>query len=88
MLAGVSLRQFERRSLEYTGLAPRTLSRVARFERALKMKRATAAQWTAIAHDLDYHDQMHLIHDFRLLAGDTPGRIMKLIHSDHLISIP
>ena len=42
---------------------------------------------TYIAHDLDYHDQMHLIHDFLALAGDTPGRILRRVHADYRIGV-
>ena len=27
---------------------------------------------TTIAHDLGYHDQMHMIHDFESLSGKRP----------------
>ena len=86
--AGLSLRQLERKCLQYTGLTPKTLARISRFERALALKRQGKAQWTTIAHELEYSDQMHLIRDFRVLAGDTPGRIMRQISSHHLICMP
>lgn len=86
--AGLSVRQLERKSLLHTGLTPKTLSRIARFQRALLAKRTTNAKWTSIAHTLEYYDQMHMVHDFRMLAGDTPGRIIKQIGSDHLICLP
>ena len=84
--AGISIRQLERKSLAYTGLSPKSLARVARFERALSMRYARSMRWTTIAHELDYHDQMHLIHDFHRLAGDTPSGIMRRIRSHHLIA--
>jgi AraC-like DNA-binding protein len=28
--------------------------------------------WTDIAHDLGYYDQMHMVHDFRIFAGESP----------------
>ena len=85
--AGLSVRQLERKSLDYTGLGPKRVCRIARFERALRIKWSTGASWTAIAHDLDYHDQMHLIHDFLALAGDTPGRILRRVHADYRIGV-
>ena len=85
--AGLSVRQLERKCLQYTGLSPKTLARISRFERALALKRNSGAQWTTIAHELQYSDQMHLIRDFRELAGDVPGRIMRQISSDHLIGM-
>jgi AraC-like DNA-binding protein len=85
--AGLSIRQLERKCLECTGLSPKTLARVSRFERALALKRNSGALWTTIAHELQYSDQMHLIRDFRVLAGNTPAQIMSQIGSDHLISM-
>jgi hypothetical protein len=35
-------------------------------------KSVTGRNWTTIAHDLRYHDQMHMIHDFESLSGDHP----------------
>jgi hypothetical protein len=29
----------------------------------------TGRNWTTDAHDLGYHDQMHMIHDFESLSG-------------------
>ncbi|HEY3742214.1 MAG TPA: AraC family transcriptional regulator [Bryobacteraceae bacterium] len=86
--AGLSVRQLERKCLQYTGLSPKMLGRISRFERAMALRRASGAQWTTIAHELEYSDQMHMIRDFRSLAGDTPGRIMQRISADHLISVP
>ena len=85
--AGLSLRQFERKSLQYTGISPKTLMRIARFQRALNSRRTTGGRWTNIAHDLDYYDQMHMIHDFRLFAGDSPNRVLSNIADHHLVSL-
>jgi len=72
--AGLSLRQFERRFISEVGVSPKLYARVARFEAALEIKmRVPGLRWTDIAHDLGYHDQMHMVHDFRLLSGSTPS---------------
>jgi AraC-like DNA-binding protein len=84
--ARVTTRQLERKSLEYTGLTPKTLVRVARFQQVLKMKSASLLTWVEVAHALNYHDQMHMIRDFRIFAGDAPVRACAEIQSDHLIS--
>jgi AraC-like DNA-binding protein len=31
--------------------------------------------WTRIAHDLGYFDQMHMIHDFQALSGESPKQL-------------
>jgi len=84
--AGVTIRQLERKSLEYTGLSPKVLVRIARFQQVLKMKSASSLTWAEVAHALEYHDQMHMIRDFRIFAGDAPVRACGKIRSDHLIS--
>jgi AraC-like DNA-binding protein len=72
--AGLSTRQLERRFLEQIGMSPRMYARVARFEAALRLKRETPGlRWTRIAHELGFHDQMHMLRDFRKLSGATPS---------------
>jgi AraC-like DNA-binding protein len=83
--AGISPRQLERRSLDLTGVAPKTLIKVARFQRALKLKKR-GLSWAQVANEANYYDQMHLIRDFHDLAGDSPGKVLQQITPDHLIS--
>jgi AraC-like DNA-binding protein len=74
--AGLGMRQFERRFQREIGVAPKLYSRIVRFEAALRHKaKQPARRWTDIAHALGYHDQMHMLHDFRSLSGETPGDI-------------
>jgi AraC-like DNA-binding protein len=75
--AGLSVRHYERRFLDEIGIAPKLFARVARFQAALDMKLASPGlSWLAIAHEFGYHDQMHMIRDFRVFASDTPGGIL------------
>jgi AraC-like DNA-binding protein len=84
-LAGLSLRQFERRFLSEVGMSPKLYARVARFEAALAIKmRAPGLRWTDVAQDLGYHDQMHMVHDFRQLSGATPSDIAP--HMDDFVT--
>lgn len=77
---GLSLRQFERRFTHRIGILPKTYARVARFQSALDAKLLMPDRsWLAIAHDLAYHDQMHMVHDFHALAGAAPGEILATI---------
>jgi len=69
---GLSVRQFERRFTTVLGISPKVYARILRFEAALYRKSVTGRNWTTIAHDLRYHDQMHMIHDFESLSGDHP----------------
>jgi AraC-like DNA-binding protein len=74
--AGLSVRQFERRFIAEIGVAPKLYARVARFEAALKSKmQFPDRRWTDVAHELGYHDQMHMVHDFRELSGSTPSDV-------------
>jgi AraC-like DNA-binding protein len=77
---GLGVRQFERRFLECTGLAPKVYARIARFQTALDAKIYSPVRpWLEIAHGLGYHDQMHMVRDFHDLAGNTPGKIFSSI---------
>jgi AraC-like DNA-binding protein len=71
--SGLSLRHFERRFAAEVGMSPKLYARVARFEAAIESKaREPRLHWTDVAHDLGYHDQMHMVRDFRRLASSTP----------------
>jgi AraC-like DNA-binding protein len=73
---GLGVRQFERRFRQDVGVSPKLYARIVRFESALRRKaQQPASNWTGIAHALGYHDQMHMVHDFNSLAGDSPSRI-------------
>jgi len=78
--AGLGIRQFERLFLREIGISPKLYARVARFQNALDMKIAAPQRtWLEIAHRLRYHDQMHMIRDFQLLGGNTPGQLLSQI---------
>jgi AraC-like DNA-binding protein len=74
--SGLGIRQFERRFQREIGVGPKLYSRIVRFEAALRHKsKEPVRRWTDIARALGYHDQMHMVHDFRSLSGDTPGAV-------------
>jgi AraC-like DNA-binding protein len=74
--SGLSSRQFERRFAAHVGMSAKLFARVVRFEAALKRKKqAPGLRWTDVAHELGYSDQMHMVHDFSLLAGATPSTV-------------
>jgi AraC-like DNA-binding protein len=85
--AGLGIRQFERRFRCEIGIWPKLYARIARFEAALRRKAAAPAmQWTDVAHALGYHDQMHMVHDFNRLSGDSPtaicGQLDMFVHPE------
>ncbi|WP_435281785.1 helix-turn-helix domain-containing protein [Streptomyces koelreuteriae] len=71
---GWTSRRLARRCAEQLGLPPKRYARVRRFQRLLRRVNSGAGEpdWAALAADCGYHDQAHLIHEFRALAGITP----------------
>jgi AraC-like DNA-binding protein len=77
--SGLSQRQFERRFKQSVGVSPKRFTRVARLHRALHLKGLhTAWTWGQVAAECGYHDQMHLVHEFQDLGGDTPSTLIDL----------
>ena len=75
--SGLTLRQFERRFVAQVGVAPKRYARIIRFNAAVDRKLACPNRtWTEISHELHYYDQMHLVHDFHDLAGDSPTQLL------------
>lgn len=74
----LSVRQLERFFLREMGISPMRFARVARFQAALDTRvRRPDRSWLDIAVDSGYHDQMHLIHEFKALCGMPPTRIIE-----------
>ncbi|MGW0809802.1 DUF6597 domain-containing transcriptional factor [Nonomuraea sp. NPDC002799] len=65
---GLSERQLHRRSLVSFGYAPKTLQRIVRFQRALRLARA-GERLADVAATAGYTDQAHLAHDVKRLSG-------------------
>jgi AraC-like DNA-binding protein len=75
--AALSVRQYERRFVEETGLTPKTFARTTRFQRALDAKRLFPGRsWLSIAHAFGYFDQMHMVRDFQSLGGGAPNCVL------------
>jgi transcriptional regulator GlxA family with amidase domain len=76
----VSPRQLERRFAREIGVPPKSYARIARFQTALDAKLANPRRtWLDIAHQLQYHDQMHMVHDFSALANGSPNRVLATV---------
>lgn len=69
---GVTPRHLRRAFTESIGIGPKRFVRGVRLQRAARMA-ATSTDWARIAADAGYHDQAHLIRDFRELVGLSPG---------------
>lgn len=77
---GVSRQHLSLQFRERVGLPPKTFAMVSRFRRASAvLRRHTSAQvdWAQLALDCGYYDQSHLIHAFRLFAGETPDSFVR-----------
>lgn len=57
------------------GLTPKRYARVLRFRRVLQAAAGgPVAHWADLAADAGYHDQAHLVHEFRALSGLAPSQ--------------
>jgi AraC-like DNA-binding protein len=73
----VGERRLQRAFERSVGLAPKVLSRVLRFRRAIReIDRGPTrpVSWAAAAANAGYADQPHFIREFKALAGVTPAR--------------
>jgi AraC-like DNA-binding protein len=69
-----SPRQLERTILTSTGLLPKMLARIGRFQRAMRL-RSAGRDWVSVAAEAGFADQSHLIRDFRQFAGAAPSSL-------------
>jgi AraC-like DNA-binding protein len=66
-------RQFERKFKERHGVSPKLFSRIARLNKAIRIKYNHASEdWLSIALDCGFHDYQHLVKDFQDFTGVTP----------------
>jgi AraC-like DNA-binding protein len=67
------------------GCTPKGLARLYRFAHILEgIDLTQPVDWTLVAHQFCYHDQSHLIRDFREFTGHTPSdylRLRRLMHA-------
>ncbi|EKF19657.1 transcriptional regulator [Nitratireductor pacificus pht-3B] len=70
---GWSRKHLAHRFREEIGLGPKTIARMMRFQRVLRLARTGAAQWADIAAQCAYADQAHLAREFAEFAGETPS---------------
>ena len=70
---GVSRQYLTRRFRERFGIAPKLLSRIARFHGVLRSLPEQAPNWAELAFEHGYTDQSHLIAEFREFTTLTPA---------------
>lgn len=71
---GVTRQHLARRFAAHVGVPPKTFCRVARLWSVLRSTAVGRVSWAALAADLGYSDQSHLVAEFRSLTGVTPSR--------------
>lgn len=83
-LIGFSERQLERKFKKQVGLSPKILSRIARFQKILRMAQDSKSMTLVdAAVSCGYYDQSHFIRDFTKFSGDSP---LKYLTSEHPMS--
>jgi AraC-like DNA-binding protein len=74
----MSMRNFERIFTNETGMSPKQLCCISRFNNALELKlKYPSMKWISVAHQSGYFDQMHLIKDFKRFCGEAPASLLK-----------
>lgn len=75
---GYEERTFRRRCLEHFGYGPKTLDRILRFQRLLRLFRSSRYETLSIlAFEAGYADQAHMTREVRMLAGLSPTDIRR-----------
>ena len=73
---GVTRQHLARRFSQLVGVSPKTFARVVRLGRVIERARAVSAgeaiNWSALAVELGYFDQSHLVDEFKELTGVSP----------------
>jgi AraC-like DNA-binding protein len=73
-LAGMGVRSLQRLCAEWVGVGPTWLVRCARLHEAAARAAGGRVEWAALATELGYADQAHLVRDFARVLGEPPAR--------------
>jgi len=78
-LNGIGIKKLERLIKKYTGLTPKQLQRIARFQKAGNemLYNDNAPSIADIAYSFEYADQMHLTKTFQEYSSVTPFLFLK-----------
>lgn len=76
----MSERTLRRRFDESFGYGPKTLDRILRYQRFLRLASSPSGSTAIQAVEAGYADQAHLIRESRRLTGRTPHRMLRLLH--------
>jgi AraC-like DNA-binding protein len=90
-LTGLGARQLERQFRASVGFGPKTLCRIARFQRVVRaIEPGVVVRWARLAAENDYADQAHLAREFREFSGVTLTEYVRELHpmSDRFHAAP
>lgn len=74
----LSLRQLERRFKRCIGVSPKMFARLLRFEALLdSLIRGPSISFADLSTRLGYHDQAHVIREFKTWSGCTPTAFLE-----------
>jgi AraC-like DNA-binding protein len=72
--SGLSARRFGALFSEQVGIGAKQYARLKRFRAVVAgVHRGHRIEWAHVAADCGFHDQSHLVREFRAFAGMTPG---------------
>lgn len=76
--SGYSVRRFGELFRVQAGVGAKRFARLARFRSVVDLaRRGARIDWTRIAADCGFHDQPHLVREFRAFAGMTPSAYLR-----------
>ena len=78
----MSERTLRRRFDESFGYGPKTLDRILRYQRFLRLSSQSNSSTAILASEAGYSDQAHLVRESRRLTGSTPQRLNRLLKGE------
>jgi AraC-like DNA-binding protein len=88
--AAITERSVQQRFKKYTGYSPKSLLRFLRFKQVLQevmqWEETEKKSWFDVINKYGYHDQSHLIKDFKYFTGVSPKRFLK-IHQESVFCV-
>ena len=75
----MSERTLRRRFHESFGYGPKTLDRILRYQRFLRLSNQSSSSTAVRASEAGYSDQAHLVRESRRLTGSTPRQLDRLL---------
>jgi AraC-like DNA-binding protein len=88
-IACMSIRQLQRKFLDYFGMSPKHYSKLIRFTAAHRMRTSfPQLTWGEISMRCGYYDHMHLIRDFRSIGEFNPRMLDMNVRNSDIILFP